>query len=69
MIKKKKVKHDKTILLARSKLNTIEVFASKALNNSEMYFDKFLHVGNLLKGYNDIKEPIKHPNSNKLDNV
>ena len=69
MIKKKKEKHDKTILLARIKLNTIEVFTSKALNNSELYDDKFLHVSNVLKEYNDIKEPIKHPNSNKLDNV
>ena len=54
IIKKKKEKNDKTILLARIKLNTIEVFTSKALNNSGMYVDKFLHVSNVLKEYNDI---------------
>ena len=31
MIKKKTEKHDKTVLLAKSKLNNVEVLTSKAL--------------------------------------
>ena len=33
MIRKKKKKHDKIVLLAKSKLNSIEVLISKALND------------------------------------
>ena len=57
------------MFLARIKLNTIEVFVSKPLSDSENSFDEFLYVNNVLKEYNDIKKPIKHLNSNKLDNV
>ena len=59
----KKTKHDKIVLLAKPKLNTIEVSISKALIDSNISHDKFVSVNNLLKEYDDMKEEIK--NSNK----
>lgn len=69
VIKKEKERHDKIKLLERIKLNTIEVSVSKALSDSEISFDEFLYVSNVLKEHNVIKQPIKYPNSNKLDNI
>lgn len=69
VIKKEKERHDKIKLLERIKLNTTEVSVSKALSDSEMSFDEFLYVSNVLKEHNVIKQPIKYPNSNKLDNI
>ena len=37
----KKKKHDKTVLLARSKLNSMEVLISKALIDSVIIHDEF----------------------------
>ena len=50
-------------MLAKPKLNTIEVSISKALIDSNISHDKFVSVNNLLKEYDDMKEEIK--NSNK----
>ena len=69
VIKKEKERHDKIKLLERIKLNTTEVSVSKALSDSEISFDEFLYVSNVLKEHNVIKQPIKYPNSNKLDNI
>ena len=41
IIKKKKKKHDKTVLLAKSRLNSIEVLISKALLDSNISHDEF----------------------------
>ena len=41
MKKKNKKKHDKLILLAKSKLNNIEVLISKALADSNISHDEF----------------------------
>ena len=60
IIKKKKKKHDKIVLLAKSKLNSIEVLISKALINSDISHDEFVLVNKVLKGYNDMKEEIKN---------
>ena len=61
--KKKKKKHDKIILLAKSKLNSIEVLISEALIDSYISNDEFILIDNTLKEFYDIKEEIK--NSNK----
>ena len=66
VIKNKKERHDKIKLLERIKLNTIDVSVSKAWSDSEI---SFLYVSNVLKEHNVIKQPIKYPNSNKLDNI
>ena len=57
------MKHDKMPLQAKSKLNSIEVFISKALIDSNIIHDKFVLINKALKEFYDIKEEIK--NSNK----
>ena len=47
-IKKKKKKHDKIVLLAKTKLNTIEVLISKALIEVNISRDEFVSVNNVL---------------------
>ena len=58
--KKKKKKHDKIVLLRKSKLNSIEVLISKALIDSNISHDKFVLVNNMLKEYDDMKQEIKN---------
>ena len=63
MIKKKKKKHDKIVFLAKSKLNSIEVLISKALNDSNISHDGFVLINNVLKELYDMKGEIKHSNN------
>ena len=60
IIKKKKKKHDKIVLLAKSKLNSIEVLISKALIDSNISHDEFVLIDNLLKKkeFYDMKEEV-----------
>ena len=58
--KKKKKKRDELVLLAKSKLNTIEVLISKALTDSNVSHDEFVLINNVLKDYDDIKEEMKN---------
>ena len=58
--KKKKKKHDKIVLLRKSKLNSIEVLISKALIDSNISHDKFVLINNMLKEYDDMKQEIKN---------
>ena len=58
IIKKKKRKHDK-VLLAKSKLISIEVLISKALIYSVIRHDEFILINNALKEYNEMKEKSK----------
>ena len=51
----KKKKHDKIVLLAKSKLNSIEVLISKASSDSSISHNEFLLINNLLKKYDDVK--------------
>ena len=60
IIKIKKKKHDKIVLLAKSKLNSIEVLISKALIDSVISHDEFVLINNVLKEYNEMKEEIKN---------
>ena len=59
-------KHDKIILLAKSKLNDIKVFISKALINSNISHDEFVLI-NVLKEYGEMNEEIKNVNNCLLD--
>ena len=59
-IKKKKKKYDKTVLLAKSKLNSIEVLISKGLIDSNISHDEFVLINNVLKEYDNMKEEIKN---------
>ena len=56
IIKKKKKEHDKIVVLAKSKLNRIEVLISKALIDSNIGHDQFVLINNVLKEYKEIKE-------------
>ena len=56
IIKKKKKKHDKIVLLAKSKLNSIEVLISKALIDSVISHNQFVLINNVPKEYDDMKE-------------
>ena len=51
-----KKKHEKTVLLGKDKLNTIEVLISKALIDSYISHDEFVSVNNVLPECNEIKE-------------
>ena len=59
IIKKKKKKHDKIVLLAKIKLNSIEVLISKTLIDLNINHDEFL-INNVLKEYDDVKEELKN---------
>ena len=63
IIKEKKKKHDKIMLLAKSKLTSIEVLISKALIDSIIIHDEFVLINNLLKEYDDKKGKIKNSNN------
>ena len=47
-------------MLAKSKLNGIEVLISKALINSQVSYDEFVLINNVPTEYDDTKEEIKN---------
>ena len=59
IIEKKKEKHDKIVLLAKSKFNSIEVLIFKALIDSNNSHDEFVLINNVLKKHKGMKEVIK----------
>ena len=60
VIKKRKMKHNKIIELAKNKLNTIDTLLSSALNNSEISHEKFSNIITEKNIYENIKENIKN---------
>ena len=52
IIKKEKEKHDKIVLLAKSKLNSIAVLISQALIDSVISHGGFVLINNVLKEHN-----------------
>ena len=65
IIKRKKKKHDKIVLLEKSKLNSIEVSISKSSIESVISHDEFILINNFLKEYNKMKEVITQKKSKK----
>ena len=59
IIKKKRKKHDKIILLAKSKLNSIRGLISKTLTGSVISHDEFVLINIVVKEYNEMKDKIK----------
>ena len=57
IIKKKKKKHGKIVLVAKSELSSIEVLVSKALINSNISHNEFIVISDVLKEY-DMKKEI-----------
>ena len=56
---KKKNNNDKIALLAKSKLNKIDILISKTLIDSNISHDEFVLISNMLKEFYDMKEEIK----------
>ena len=54
-MKKKKKKHYEIVLLAKSKLNSIEVVISKAFIDSVISHDEFILINNVRKEYEEKK--------------
>ena len=59
MIRNEKKKHNKIIMLARSKLNSIESKISEALINNEISNYDFMTIRNEEKKYRELKESIR----------
>ena len=55
----KKKKHNKILMLARSKLNSIESKISEALINSEISHEDFMTIINKEKKYRELKEALE----------
>ena len=62
-IRNKKKKHNKIVMLARSKLNSIESKISKGLMNNEISHEDFETIINKEKKYRQLKESIRMMNS------
>ena len=60
IIKKKEKKHDKIVLLAKSKLKTIDALILKALIDWNINHNKFVLINNVLKEQNELTEEIKN---------
>ena len=57
--RKRKKKHNKIIVLAKNKLNTIDTLLSSALNDSEISHEEFSNIITEANIYENIKENIK----------
>ena len=63
----KKQKHNKIVMLARSKLNSIESKMSEALINNEISHEDFMTTLDEEKKYRELKESIRVLNSQRSD--
>ena len=66
-IRNKKKKHNKIVMLARSKLNSIESKISEALINNEISHEDFMTILNDEKKYRELKESIRMTNGYRND--
>ena len=57
---KKQKKHYRIVLLAKSKLNSVEVLISKASVDSVISHNEFVLINDVLKEYYEMKEEIKN---------
>ena len=58
-IRNKKKKDNKIVMLARSKLNTIESKTSEALINNQISHEDFITIINEERNYGELKESIR----------
>ena len=61
LTKKRKKKHNKIIVLAKNKLNTIDTLLPNALNDSEISHEEFTNIINEENIYEIIKESMTEP--------
>ena len=64
-IRNKKKKHNKIVMLARSKLNSVESKISEALINVEISHEDFMTIINEEKKYRELKESMRMMNSQR----
>ena len=60
--RKKKKKHSKIIMLAKSKLNSIESLISEALIDLDISHEEFKKIVNEKEKYDQMKESIRNKN-------
>ena len=65
--RKKKNKHNKIVLIAKSKLNSIENIISKALIDNKISHEQLTTIINEAKNYRNLKESIKMMKSQRSD--
>ena len=63
----KKKKHNKAVMLARSKLNSVESKISEALINNDISHEDFMTIINEEKKYGELKESIRMMNRQRGD--
>ena len=63
----KKKKHNKIVMIVRSKLNSIESKISEALINNEISHEDFMTIINEEKTHRELKESIRMMNSQRSD--
>ena len=63
----KKKKHNKIVMLARSKLNSIDSKISKALKNNEIEHEGFVTIIDEEEKYKELKESIRMMNIQRRD--
>ena len=66
-IRNKKKKHNTIVMLARSKLNSIESKISEGLINNEISLEDFMTIRNEEKKYPELKKSIRMMNSQRSD--
>ena len=69
LTKKRKKKHNKIIVSAKNKLNTIDTLLSSALNDSEISHEEFTNIINEENIYEIIKENIKNMTEHHIKNM
>ena len=62
----KKKKHDNILMLAKSKLNSIEILMSKALNDMDISHEEFTIILNEKDKYEKMKYKIINENENNI---
>ena len=67
--KNKKKKHDKTLMLAKSRLDSIETLISKALTDMEISHKEFVTILNEKEKYGRMKYNLRSKNENKKQNI
>ena len=67
IVRNKKKKHNKIVMLARSKLNSMGSKISEALINNEISHEDFMTIINEEIKYRGIKESIRMMNSQRSD--
>ena len=60
IVKKKKMKHDKIVLLAKTNLNCIRGLTCRSLIDSYIGYDDFLLINGVLRKYDYMNEEIKN---------